>query len=219
MITADSSDPHLLQAIAEGAQGYIEKPFTLGQIQARVTTLLSGTAASSLSSTLRGHADPRRCVITARTDVRDEWLRQMDDVVEEVFQTMLAQRCAAMERDLSLPADIFAEITLSGALDAICVVEFPARSAEQLTSAFLGSGETGWDDAMIADAVGELCNMIAGGWKKRLGEAAWAAELSTPFICRNCVHRSECRLQDERMRVCRAYAFGESTFAVCLAAL
>jgi two-component system chemotaxis response regulator CheY len=47
MITADSSDPHLLQAIAAGAQGYIEKPFTLAQIRTCVATLLSCTAQAS----------------------------------------------------------------------------------------------------------------------------------------------------------------------------
>jgi two-component system chemotaxis response regulator CheY len=41
MITADSSDPHLLQAIAAGAQGYIEKPFTLAQMQTRLSSLLT----------------------------------------------------------------------------------------------------------------------------------------------------------------------------------
>lgn len=40
MITADATDPHLLQAIAAGAQGYISKPFTLEQMQARVASLL-----------------------------------------------------------------------------------------------------------------------------------------------------------------------------------
>ena len=54
MITADSSDPHLLQAIAAGAQGYITKPFTLEQIQTRVTTLLSNAAARSLPAAVGG---------------------------------------------------------------------------------------------------------------------------------------------------------------------
>jgi chemotaxis protein CheX len=143
----------------------------------------------------------------------------MDDAVEEVFQTMLGQPCAAIEKDWGLRTDISARITLSGVLDALCVVEFPATSAETLTSAFLGSGKTGWDDAMIADAVGELCNMIAGGWKKRLGGPAWAAHLSTPSICRDCPHRSERSSQDDHVRVRRAYAFGQSSFAVCVMAL
>jgi two-component system chemotaxis response regulator CheY len=48
MITADSSDPHLRRAIAAGAQGYIEKPFTLAQIEARIAALLSNAASGSL---------------------------------------------------------------------------------------------------------------------------------------------------------------------------
>jgi two-component system, chemotaxis family, chemotaxis protein CheY len=41
MITADESDPHLLDAIAAGAHGYISKPFTLEQMQTSVTALLN----------------------------------------------------------------------------------------------------------------------------------------------------------------------------------
>jgi two-component system chemotaxis response regulator CheY len=41
MITADAGDPHLMQAIAAGAQGYIAKPFTLEQMQSRVAALLA----------------------------------------------------------------------------------------------------------------------------------------------------------------------------------
>jgi two-component system chemotaxis response regulator CheY len=52
MITADSSDPDLRQAIATGAQSYIEKPFTLAQIKSRVTALLSGAAPDSPSKHL-----------------------------------------------------------------------------------------------------------------------------------------------------------------------
>ena len=40
MITADTSDPYLLRAIAAGAQGYISKPFTLEQMQAGIAPLL-----------------------------------------------------------------------------------------------------------------------------------------------------------------------------------
>jgi two-component system chemotaxis response regulator CheY len=40
MITADATDPYLLRAIAAGAQGYISKPFTLGQMQATVASVL-----------------------------------------------------------------------------------------------------------------------------------------------------------------------------------
>ena len=44
MITADAGDPHLLLAIAAGAQGYIAKPFTLEQMHRRVVSLMSTAA-------------------------------------------------------------------------------------------------------------------------------------------------------------------------------
>jgi two-component system chemotaxis response regulator CheY len=40
MITADASDPQVLQAVASGAQGYISKPFTLERIKTCVASLL-----------------------------------------------------------------------------------------------------------------------------------------------------------------------------------
>jgi two-component system chemotaxis response regulator CheY len=40
MITADPSDPHLVRAIAAGAQGYISKPFTLEQMKTSMASLL-----------------------------------------------------------------------------------------------------------------------------------------------------------------------------------
>lgn len=40
MITAEGSDPEVLQAIAAGAQGYISKPFTMLQMQQSIASLL-----------------------------------------------------------------------------------------------------------------------------------------------------------------------------------
>jgi two-component system chemotaxis response regulator CheY len=47
MITADGTDPHLLRAIAAGAQGYISKPFTLEQMQTSIAPLLHQPAESA----------------------------------------------------------------------------------------------------------------------------------------------------------------------------
>ena len=40
MITAEGSDPQVLEAIAAGAQGYISKPFTMEQMLSRLASLL-----------------------------------------------------------------------------------------------------------------------------------------------------------------------------------
>jgi two-component system chemotaxis response regulator CheY len=45
MITTESSEEHVKQAILAGAQGYIRKPFTAEQVKERVLPLLNPTAA------------------------------------------------------------------------------------------------------------------------------------------------------------------------------
>ena len=42
MITTESSEEHVKQAIQAGARGYIRKPFTAEQVKERVLPLLSG---------------------------------------------------------------------------------------------------------------------------------------------------------------------------------
>jgi two-component system chemotaxis response regulator CheY len=43
MITTESSEEHVKQAILAGAKGYIRKPFTADQVKQRVLPLLSAT--------------------------------------------------------------------------------------------------------------------------------------------------------------------------------
>jgi chemotaxis protein CheX len=137
----------------------------------------------------------------------------MDDAVAEVFERMLERSCSATPEASAIDADFSASITFSGTLEAQCAVEFPSPSAQTLTSAFLGPSEADWDDSMVADSVCELCNMIAGGWKMRLGTSAWGAELSVPSISRGS-DRDTPNLGATSVR--RAYAFGDSPFVVCL---
>jgi CheY-like chemotaxis protein len=51
MITADASDPQVLEAVVSGAQGYILKPFTLKHIQTSIASLLHPPVAPAPSAT------------------------------------------------------------------------------------------------------------------------------------------------------------------------
>jgi two-component system chemotaxis response regulator CheY len=48
MITTESSEEHVKQAIAAGARGYIRKPFTADQVKQRVLPLLTAAPLSGL---------------------------------------------------------------------------------------------------------------------------------------------------------------------------
>ena len=64
---------------------------------------------------------------------------------------------------------------------------------------------------MVIDAVGELCNMIAGGWKRRLGPQAEGLILSLPLPCAEPDYTEPAKSQ-----IRRAYAFDDSRFIVNL---
>jgi chemotaxis protein CheX len=69
---------------------------------------------------------------------------------------------------------------------------------------------------MVADAVGEMCNMIAGGWKRRLGQPAWGTDLSIPSISTGQPLTTDRVLQPGETSLTRAYAFDGSPFVVHL---
>jgi chemotaxis protein CheX len=148
----------------------------------------------------------------------------LDEAVGEVFHSMLDRSCAPVKQDSAISPDISARITFSGSLEAQCLVEFPTASAERLTNAFLDiaadSTAARWDDAMMADAVGELCNMIAGGWKKRLGAPALGSDLSVPTIFPGLSRQPDGDpLQPSRVSMRQAYAFDNAPFVVRLTIL
>ena len=151
----------------------------------------------------------------ARDCTQDQRIWQIDDIVADVFQMMLRQSCEVLGDAAASGIGIPAMVLLSGPIEAQCLVEFPHATAKKLASALLGS-EDAAEDAMIEDAVGELCNMIAGGWKSTLGATASASDLSVPAISRS---RAPDRipLNGCSLRMRRTYAFDNSPFTVSLA--
>jgi len=88
--------------------------------------------------------------------------------VENVFTTMLQMQVSVeppVLKDTSKPShDVSAIIGLSGDVEGSVVLCFPTPTAEGCISLFIGEEVTS-EHADFADAVGELCNMIAGGAK------------------------------------------------------
>jgi chemotaxis protein CheX len=146
---------------------------------------------------------------------QDQRIWQIDGIVADVFHMLLQQSCDVVGDAAAAGIDISAMVLLSGAIEAQCLVEFPQATAKKLTDAFLGC-ENNWENALIEDAVGELCNMIAGGWKSKLGAAASTSDLSVPAISRS---RGPARnsLNGRHLKMRRTYAFDNSPFTVTLA--
>lgn len=104
------------------------------------------------------------------------------NAVRNVFATMVRVP-ATIERPHVKPNpsptyDVSSIIGFSGEIVGSCVVSFQLSAAKKLVAAFAQCEieETSPD---FADALGELCNMIAGGAKKDLGVVA---SISTPSV-------------------------------------
>jgi chemotaxis protein CheX len=113
----------------------------------------------------------------------DAKLAIVDAAVAEIFERMLWEECRISKVDWAEGERICAWIEMSGAPDGCCSVEVAASSGDLLTDTLLGS-QGDWDDELIEDAVGELCNMITGGIKSRLGVRAGACTMSLPKVAR-----------------------------------
>lgn len=95
--------------------------------------------------------------------------------VRQVFTTMLKVETTVnrphLKEDRGPSYDVSSIIGFSGDVVGSVVVSFPMDAAAKLVAAFAGTPiQPGTGD--FVDAVGELANMIAGGAKKHLGNAA-----------------------------------------------
>lgn len=141
-----------------------------------------------------------------------ENLMLMDEAVAEVFSVMLGIEIAAIPGPNVIPLapphhqDQTAIIGFAGVVSGICEISLSLPASVAIASAMLDGAPVREDSESICDAVGELCNMLAGGWKNRLPELASHCSLSVPIVIAGNsyeVHRSVKLLENRR-----SYLFG-----------
>lgn len=143
--------------------------------------------------------------------VMDGYRHSMDEAVEEVFSLMMNVACGPVE---DCPPDeaetISAVIGLAGAMSGTCVLRGGEAAATRMAGALTGMEVASLDD-MVKDAIGEICNMVAGAWKGKLPGLASGCMLSTPTV----VTGSHYQLHTQRpeFRIERYYQFESFSFS------
>ena len=96
-------------------------------------------------------------------------LLRMDETVKEVFGTMLGMEVSA-DPPTSSPhsGEHTAHIGFCGVISGHCEINLSRNASTAIASAMLGGIEVDSRSDAVCDAIGELCNMLAGGWKDRL---------------------------------------------------
>jgi chemotaxis protein CheX len=111
----------------------------------------------------------------------ENWLPVLELAVEEVFEIMLGCRVKPMAQSEHKPNGEFtAMIGLAGALCGILTVCCDAKTAGEIAKTMLG--DTADSKAEVADALGEMCNMIAGNFKNKLAGTDERCMLSVPTV-------------------------------------
>jgi chemotaxis protein CheX len=112
----------------------------------------------------------------------------MDETVHEVFGVMLGIDVATAVPGLSADNKSYrrreqtALICFAGALSGVCEISLSTPASVAVTSAMLGGTDVPEESEWICDAVGELCNLLAGGWKNRLPAIGAECSLSQPTV-------------------------------------
>jgi chemotaxis protein CheX len=110
------------------------------------------------------------------------WQSVLECASIEVFEMMagvrLAPRPAADEEPTG---EQTAMVGLAGALCGMATVRCSSATAAKLASRMLGEEATS-NPSMIADALGELCNMVAGNFKAKVQSLADHCVLSVPTV-------------------------------------
>jgi chemotaxis protein CheX len=138
----------------------------------------------------------------------------IDEAIDEVFSLMMGISCAGIDPyPIGEPKTVSAVIGLAGAMSGTCVLRSSERAARRMASALTGTMIDSLDDT-VKDAIGELCNMIAGGWKGKLPALASACMLSTPTVVTGTNY--QLHIQRPESHIERHYRFEDLTFSFTL---
>jgi chemotaxis protein CheX len=110
-----------------------------------------------------------------------EWIPLMELATREVFETMLGCKLTQSEIGAGVCFDIAAMVGLAGQMRGVLTVRCNAKSATLMVSKMLGLQpfEGSLD---VLDAIGEICNMVAGNFKNKIPGMGDGCMLSVPTV-------------------------------------
>jgi chemotaxis protein CheX len=111
----------------------------------------------------------------------ENWLPVLELAVEEVFAIMLNCKVhPVVKSEHQVNTEFTGMIGLAGALSGVLTVCCNAKTAHQIAKGMLGDAATSEEE--VADALGEICNMVAGNFKNKLAGTDERCMLSVPSV-------------------------------------
>ena len=140
--------------------------------------------------------------------------RNLDASVDEVFQLMLGASCRRESAPyVREPESVTAVVGFGGALSGACVLSCGSGVALKMAARMTGMEFEGLDDT-VKDAIGEVCNMLAGSWKGKVPELAANCGLSVPAVITG--RDYNLHVQAPEFQLKHIYGFDGAVFSVTI---
>jgi chemotaxis protein CheX len=111
----------------------------------------------------------------------EDWLPLLELAVQEVSSLMLACKLTTPATVVESSLNVTAMVGLAGLLCGVMSVRCADKTAALITSKMLGVSldKVGPD---VADAIGEVCNMVAGNFKNKIAGLSEGCLLAPPTV-------------------------------------
>jgi chemotaxis protein CheX len=119
--------------------------------------------------------------LQAGNGAHGDWIPLLETATREVFELMLGSQLTSPSADEESGHDVTAMVGLAGQLCGVLSVRCDGKAAALMTSKMLGVplDKVGAD---VSDALGEVCNMVAGNFKNKIAGLAEGCMLSPPTV-------------------------------------
>lgn len=126
----------------------------------------------------------------------ENWLPILELAVEEVFEIMLGCRVKPMPKLTQCATDgCTAIVGLAGALCGMLTLSCDTKTARAVAQGMLGA-EVAASEEQVSDALGEICNMVAGNFESGAAQIKSASQPAFDRIAA-LLRQRDCRLRIE----------------------
>ena len=118
----------------------------------------------------------------AASGSHESWIPLLEVAAREVFELMLGSQLTLPETAEETNLDVTAMVGLAGQLCGVLSVRCEDGAAALMTSKMLGVELHKVGSEEMSDALGEICNMVAGNFKNKISGLAEGCMLSPPTV-------------------------------------
>lgn len=137
----------------------------------------------------------------SQVGISSGWSPLLETATREVFELMLATPLTPMPSTAPISGQgLTAMVGLAGRLCGVVSIACTSSAASRMASKMLGVETNGVDES-VRDAMGEICNMVAGGFKSKVVELERDCNLSVPTVITGADFHLQSLAEGERLEI------------------